>query len=90
MAEDFSTAEMVIPGTFIRVRADALIGAGGVSTGNIGIVGTAAPIAVPSKVPLAPRRWPLSHTPSVAPMNAPKPSAVFALGVYPQSSFTLR
>src|SRR5439155_1792793 len=41
MAEDFSTAEMVIPGTFIRVRADALIGAGGISTGNIGIVGTA-------------------------------------------------
>ena len=39
MAEDFSTAEMVIPGTFIRVRADALIGAGGISTGNIGIVG---------------------------------------------------
>jgi hypothetical protein len=41
MAETFSTAELVIPGTFIRVRAEALIGAGGVSTGNIGVVGTA-------------------------------------------------
>jgi hypothetical protein len=42
MAEDFSTSELVIPGTYIRVRADALIGVGGISTGNIGIVGSAA------------------------------------------------
>ena len=42
MAETFSTSEMVIPGTFIRVRAEALISVGGISTGNIGIVGTAA------------------------------------------------
>jgi len=41
MAEDFNLSSLVIPGTYIRVRADALISAGGVSTGNIGIVGTA-------------------------------------------------
>ncbi len=41
MPETFSTAELVIPGTYIRVQAEALIGAGGVSTGNIGVVGTA-------------------------------------------------
>src|SRR5688500_18885650 len=33
--------EFIIPGTFVRVRAEALISAGGVSTGNVGIVGTA-------------------------------------------------
>jgi hypothetical protein len=33
---------MVVPGTFIRVRAEGLISVGGISTGNIGIVGTAA------------------------------------------------
>ncbi len=43
MAETFSTSELVIPGTFIRVRAEGLISVGGISTGNIGIVGTAAP-----------------------------------------------
>ena len=42
MAETFSTSELVIPGTFIRVRAEGLISVGGISTGNIGIVGTAA------------------------------------------------
>ncbi|MEZ4868464.1 MAG: phage tail sheath C-terminal domain-containing protein [Caldilineaceae bacterium] len=42
MAEDFSLSELVIPGTYIRVRAEALISAGGISTGNIGIVGTAS------------------------------------------------
>ncbi len=42
MAENFSFAELVIPGTFIRVRAEGLIGVGGISTGNIGIVGTAS------------------------------------------------
>jgi len=35
-------APMVVPGTFIRVRAEGLISVGGISTGNIGIVGTAA------------------------------------------------
>lgn len=42
MAETFSEASLVIPATYIRVRAEGLISAGGVSTGNIGIVGTAA------------------------------------------------
>jgi hypothetical protein len=42
MAEDFSFSELVIPGTYIRVRAEGLISAGGISTGNIGIVGTAS------------------------------------------------
>lgn len=31
----------VVPGTFVRVRAEGLISVGGISTGNIGIVGTA-------------------------------------------------
>lgn len=44
MAEDFSVSELIIPGTYIRVRAEALIGVGGISTGNIGIVGTAATV----------------------------------------------
>ena len=37
-----SIAEMVVPGTYIEVRAEGLIGVGGIVTGNIGIVGTAA------------------------------------------------
>jgi len=41
MAED-QFAEQIIPGTFIRVQAEALISAGGISAGNIGIVGTAS------------------------------------------------
>jgi hypothetical protein len=36
-----SIAEMIIPGTYIEVRAEGLIGVGGISTGTIGIVGTA-------------------------------------------------
>lgn len=40
MAE--AIAEMVLPGTYIEVRAEGLISAGAISTGNIGIVGTAA------------------------------------------------
>jgi hypothetical protein len=32
----------VLPGTYIRVRAEGLIGVGGISTGNIGLVGTAS------------------------------------------------
>lgn len=42
MAEDFALSELVIPGTYVRVQADALVGVGGISSGNIGIVGTAA------------------------------------------------
>ena len=34
--------EVILPGTYIEVRAEGLISAGSVSTGNIGIVGTAA------------------------------------------------
>lgn len=41
MAED-QFAENVVPGVFIRVQAEALISAGGISSGNIGIVGTAS------------------------------------------------
>jgi hypothetical protein len=33
--------EMIIPGTYIEVRAEGLIGVGGISTGNIGVVGAA-------------------------------------------------
>ncbi len=33
--------EMILPGTYIDVRAEGLIGVGGISTGNIGVVGTA-------------------------------------------------
>jgi hypothetical protein len=43
MAEDqFQT--MVVPGVFVRVQAEGLIGAPGISTGNIGIVGTATQV----------------------------------------------
>lgn len=41
----------VIPGTFIRVQSEGLIGVGGVSTGNIGIVGTIDPSANPPRGP---------------------------------------
>src|ERR1700710_3078461 len=34
--------EMILPGTYIEVRSEGLIGVGGISTGNVGIVGTAA------------------------------------------------
>ncbi len=34
-------AEMILPGTYIEVRAEGLIGVGGISTGNLGVVGTA-------------------------------------------------
>jgi hypothetical protein len=40
MAE--SITEMIIPGTYIDVRAEGLIGVGGIATGNVGIAGTAA------------------------------------------------
>ncbi len=44
-----SIAEMVVPGTFIEVRAEGLIAVGAIATGNVGIVGTAAkgPVGVP-------------------------------------------
>lgn len=34
--------EMILPGTYIDVRAEGLIGVGGISTGNVGVVGTAS------------------------------------------------
>lgn len=37
-----SIGEMIIPGTYIEVRAEGLIGVGGISTGTIGVVGTAS------------------------------------------------
>jgi len=40
MAE--AIAEMVLPGTYIEVRSEGLISVGAISTGNVGIVGTAA------------------------------------------------
>lgn len=42
MAEEFVNANLILPGTYIRVRSEGLIGVAGISTGNIGIVGTAA------------------------------------------------
>jgi hypothetical protein len=43
MEESF--AEQIVPGTFIRVQAEALIAPKGVAAGNVGIVGTAAKAA---------------------------------------------
>jgi tail sheath protein len=34
--------EMILPGTYIDVRAEGLIGVGGISVGNVGVVGTAS------------------------------------------------
>src|SRR5436190_15178370 len=35
-------AEMIVPGTYIDVRAEGLISAGRIATGVVGVVGTAA------------------------------------------------
>lgn len=40
-----SFAEQIIPGTFVRVQAEALIAPKGVAFGNVGIVGTATGVA---------------------------------------------
>lgn len=37
-----SIAEMILPATYIEVRAEGLISVGSIATGNIGVVGTAA------------------------------------------------
>jgi len=42
VAETFSISELIVPGTYIRVLAEGLIGVGGIPTGNIGVVGTVA------------------------------------------------
>jgi len=41
--------ELILPGTYIEVRSEGLIGVGGISTGNIGVVGTAnrGPLGTP-------------------------------------------
>jgi phage tail sheath protein FI len=41
MAETFALDSLVLPGTYVQVRAEALIAGAAVSTGNIGIVGPA-------------------------------------------------
>ncbi len=47
MAE--AITEMIIPGTYIEVRAEGLIGVSGIATGNVGVVGTASkgPVGTP-------------------------------------------
>jgi hypothetical protein len=47
-----SIAEMIIPGTYIEVRAEGLISVGSIATGNIGVVGTASKGPVGQIVPL--------------------------------------
>ena len=42
MAETFVSANLILPGTYIRVNAEGLIGVRGISAGNIGIVGPTA------------------------------------------------
>lgn len=42
MAETFVSAGLVLPGTYIRVNSEGLIGVRGISAGNIGIVGVTA------------------------------------------------
>ena len=42
MTETFVSANLILPGTYIRVRSEGLIGVRGISAGNIGIVGEAA------------------------------------------------
>ncbi len=42
MAETFSISELIVPGTYVRVLSEGLIGVGGISTGNIGVVGSVA------------------------------------------------
>ena len=42
MAETFVSANLILPGTYIRVNSEGLIGVRGISAGNIGIVGQTA------------------------------------------------
>lgn len=46
-------SEMIVPGTYITVRAEGLIAAGRIATGIVGIVGTAARGAIGEPVTLA-------------------------------------
>lgn len=45
--------EMIVPGTYIEVRSEGLIGVGGIITGNIGIVGTASKGALNTPITLS-------------------------------------
>jgi hypothetical protein len=40
MDQTFSLSELIVPGTYIRVNSEGLIGVGGIATGNIGVVGS--------------------------------------------------
>ena len=50
MAETFALDSLVLPGTYVQVRAEALIAGAAVSTGNIGIVGTAGTVPGDSEI----------------------------------------
>src|SRR5437588_11317761 len=50
MADESQFPSFVVPGTFVRVRAEGLITAGGVPTGNIGIVGTANKVPADTQI----------------------------------------
>src|SRR4029077_15702498 len=50
MAETFALDRLVLPGTYVQVRAEALIAGAAVSTGNIGIVGTAGTVPADSEI----------------------------------------
>ena len=50
MAESFALDSLVIPGAYVQVRADALIAGAAVSTGNIGIVGTAGTVPTDTEI----------------------------------------
>lgn len=50
MAETFALDSLVLPGTYVQVRAEALIAGAAVSTGNIGIVGTAGTVPDDSEI----------------------------------------
>src|SRR4051812_33008811 len=51
MAE--AITEMVLPSTYIEVRAEGLIGVSGIVTGNVGVVGTASRGAIGEPVVLS-------------------------------------
>ncbi len=50
MAETFALDSLVLPGTYVQVRAEALIAGAAVSTGNIGIVGTASSVPTVTEI----------------------------------------
>ena len=74
MAETIT--EMIIPGTYIEVRSEGLIGVAGVATGNVGVVGTAAKgpvddvVAEPVPLRIAPGRICRRRSHPHSPVNA--------------------